>query len=150
LSIKRNFIKSLIVISAVALLLVIGVIWYDLSDGNLFISKKVYSGKYSSMFETSLFEPDANEKNEKWWLDFEKNLNDPCIKSMTSNDKFSIKISQIKVEGKLSWPGHYGYLGLSERRLLASKILEVKDIQSRSLLPPRFQESAMVGSDNSK
>jgi hypothetical protein len=150
LSIKRNFIKSLIVISAVALLLVIGVIVHDLSDGNLFISKKVYSGKYSSMFETSLFELDANEKNEKWWLDFEKNLNDPRIKSMTSDDKFSIRISHIKVEGKLSWPGHYGYLGLSKRKLLVSKVLEIKDIKSHSLLPPRLQQPATMEPNNSK
>jgi hypothetical protein len=150
MSIKRYLFKSLTVILTIAFLLVIGAILCDSSNGNLLVFKKVYSGKWKSMFESSLFEPDDNIKNEIWWLDFEKNLNDPRIKFIASDDKFSITTSHITVEGKLSWPGHYGHLGLSTRKLLVSNILEIKDIQSRSTLPHKLEQHPVKGSDSSK
>lgn len=72
MSINRTLLKSLVIISMIVILLIVGVLLSNYSHGYFLVRIKVYSGKNSSRFELSAFEPDKNPNNESWSLDLRK------------------------------------------------------------------------------
>ena len=77
-----------------------------------------YSGRYTTSFEVSCFEPDGSD--ETWWASGAL----PDIANEFERCAF-----HLVVRGRLSPKGHYGHLGMCERELIVEEVLSSKRLE---------------------
>ncbi len=89
--------------------------------------KKTFKGKYKSSFENSTFIPDGI--TEKWWLEVGNNE----IKGKLEGNTYDLGkprcFENVIVEGILSNKGRHGHLGMYDRNLGVTKVVNYQQIE---------------------
>lgn len=81
-----------------------------------------YSGKYTTAFEVSWFEPDGTK--EIWWAS-------GALPTRDTPNGYEECSFQLVVRGKLSPMGQHGHLGMCERELDVEEVLTCKRLKAQ-------------------
>lgn len=86
---------------------------------------KYYRGSYTVGFESSAFSPEGSK--ERWWLSFAENVDRSKLQAVMHRTSPRVyKTYHITVRGKVSQKGNYGHMGVYQRRIIVSEIVDVK------------------------